>query len=101
MERVIKIDGHFGNKVKYALVKEIGYVGLYQEKTSNDYFVSQSYLIKRDDEDRVFVFESFNDFIYEEILDFIDLLNNKKPFKLRAFLRDGVYIIHPNGDLHI
>ena len=101
MERVIKINGAFANIEKYVLIEEIGNVGLYQHKTPNGYFVHQEWLIKRNDESRMFVVQSYNEMLYEEMLDLMDLLNVKQPLGLKAFLKDGVYFVHPNGNLEI
>ena len=102
MNRVFKIANKYGfGDTKYVLLKEVGNVGIYQEKTGYGYFVHQSWLLKRDDEERVFLFESFNDIIWEELLDYADLLNEKKRFGLRAMLKDSIYSIHPNGKVAI
>ena len=95
MKRLIKIEDTL-NERKYILENEYEGFGIYQEKCSSGYFVHQSWLFT--DEKNIIVCESYNNKLYEELLDAIDLYNQKGLFNLKAIKKGGnVYFIHPSG----
>ena len=98
MERVIKINGNLQNE-KYFLKETYNGFGIYQRKTASGYYVMNEYLIT--DSKKTIVSYSFNNITKPEIQDSIDKYLKSKKFGFKAFNRNGLYIVHPNGSVAI
>jgi hypothetical protein len=93
MGRVKYID----NK-KYIKIEDYEGIGIYQQKTPSDFFISQSYLINSEGELPILV-ESYNHKCKEEIYDMIDNLLNNGKIGCRGFVKDTYKYVHDCGNV--
>jgi hypothetical protein len=100
MRRVVYIPDDIGNNRKYVIKEEYKKYGVYEEISPSGYRVHQSWLILTTEEHKIQI-RSFMNLCYEEVLDYIDLNERTGKFELRAFLRNGVFVVHKNGDMRI
>lgn len=100
MKRVVYIPDDIGNNRKYVIKEEYKQCGVYEEMSPSGYRVHQSWLIHTIEGYNIQI-RSFMNLCYEEVLDYIDLNESTGKFELRAFLRNGVFVVHENGDMRI
>ena len=98
MKRVIQIKNVYGTEDKYVFKEECNGFGIYQEKTPNGYFASQSWLISNN-ENAELVIESYNNLCKEEVLDIIDSYNETNRFGVKALIHCGSLHMHDGGRL--
>lgn len=101
-KRVIYLDDDFGGKEKYLIKKEYEGFGLYQEMCPSGLYVHGQYLIT--DGDIYLKVESYNNYIFDELLDLIDYYNETGEFGVKGFihydlvLNRNIYLMHPSGN---
>ena len=98
MKRIIRWDDGLNDR-KYILQKEYKEFGIYNRMAPNGFYVHQDWMIS--DGKITVVCESYNQLCEEELMDMIDLYDADGTFGVKAFSRDGLFVVHQSANMHI